>query len=191
MAVVSCHTARGEGRSNNTTKKKIRGRQKCVSKSRHHITAGGHHGKVVHTLVVVVKGVGHNNTAAHTWVVLVSPLLCFFFSPGIVVGTVGSGKGKGGVVAPLRWCTTCLALRPSVGFVSGSRPLLPLHRLEKASLLFVLVLHPVWKPVELGLGALEHRLKVFIRQVGLEPLGVDALRQRNRLQLLDRVVSLG
>lgn len=115
----------------------------------------------------------------------------FFFSPGIVVGTVGSGKGKGGVVAPLRWCTTCLALRPSVGFVSGSRPLLPLHRLEKASLLFVLVLHPVWKPVELGLGALEHRLKVFIRQVRLEPLGVDALRQRNRLQLLDRVVSLG
>lgn len=82
MAVVSCHTARGEGRSNNTTKKKIRGRQKCVSKSRHHITAGGHHGKVVHTLVVVVKGVGHNNTAAHTWVVLVSPLLCFFFLPG-------------------------------------------------------------------------------------------------------------
>lgn len=80
MAVVSCHTARGEGRSNNTTKKKIRGRQKCVSKSRHHITAGGHHGKVVHTLVVIVKGVGHNNTAAHTWVVLVSPLLCFFLS---------------------------------------------------------------------------------------------------------------
>lgn len=79
MAVVSCHTARvvvGE----ETTLQKLRGRQKCVSKSRHHITAGGHHGKVVHTLVVV-KGVGHNNTAAHTWVVLVSPLLFFFF-PG-------------------------------------------------------------------------------------------------------------
>lgn len=106
--------------------------------------------------------------------------LVFFFSPGIVVGTVGSGKGKGGVVAPLRWCTTRLALRPSLGFVSGSRPLLPLHRLEKASLLFVLVLHPVWKPVELGLGALEHRLKVFIREVRLEPLGVDTLWQGNR-----------
>lgn len=137
------------------------------------------------------RGWAQQHSSTHMGCPCLATLVFFFFSPGIVVGTVGSGKGKGGVVAPLRWCTTCLALRPSVGFVSGSRPLLPLHRLEKASLLFVLVLHPVWKPVELGLGALEHRLKVFIRQVRLEPLGVDALRQRNRLQLLDRVVSLG
>lgn len=83
----------GEGGRLNNTTKLLLGRQKYVSKSRHHITAGAWESSI-HARSS--KGGGHNNVAAHTWVVLVLPLSPLFFQ-GIVVGTVGKrGGGKVG-----------------------------------------------------------------------------------------------